>query len=153
MEYQFSSGLPDTPLLASLLDLHLRVFKGQTREEVLAELAYQDNRGPLLLIVALAGRLVVGYKIGYERKPGHFYSWLGCVAPESRGRGIATVLMRLQHDWCLREGYNTVSTQTYNRWREMLLLNIKHEFDIVGTKQGVHGLLILMEKRLSGQPV
>ncbi len=152
-DYQTLTGLPAHPTLSSLLDLHLSVFTGQTREEILAELTYQDKRGPLVCTMALIDGRVIGYKIGYERKPGHFYSWLGCVDPGFRGQGIASRLISLQHDGCCQQGYHTVSTQTYNQWREMLILNLKHGFAIVGTKQGTHGLIILLEKRLSADAV
>ena len=46
-------------------------------------------------------------------------------------------------------GYHTVRTQTYNRWRQMLMLNLRFGFDIVGTMQGKRGLIIVMEKNLA----
>ncbi len=147
--YAFFVGLPPEPLLASLLDLHIRIFAGQTRQEIIDEMAYHHNRGPLLVHVALMGERVVGYKAGYERTAGQFYSWLGCVDPAYRGRGIADALMRQQHTWCQQQGYRTIRTQTYNQWRGMLMLNLKHDFNIIGTHQGTHGLLILLEKQLT----
>ena len=56
--------------------------------------------------------------------------------------------MRQQHNWCRQNGYHTVRTQTYNQWRDMLVLNIKSGFDIVGTVQGTRGLVIVMEKKM-----
>lgn len=149
IDYQYFVGLPSTPLLNSLLDLHLRVFTGQPRDEFVAELIYHHQRGPFLVDAALVDEQVVGYKIGYERKPGHFYSWLGCVDPTFRGRGIADALMRRQHDWCHEQGYHTIRTQTYNQWRGMLILNLKYGFDVIGTQRGAHGLIIVLEKQLT----
>lgn len=146
--YAFFVDLPPEPLLASLLDLHTRIFTGQTHREVINEITYHRDRGSLLLHVARMGERVIGYKAGYERKVGHFYSWLGCVDPAYRGQGIASALMRQQHDWCRQQGYHTIRTQTYNQWRGMLILNLKHDFAITGIQQGTRGLLILLEKRL-----
>ncbi|MBC8155804.1 MAG: GNAT family N-acetyltransferase [Bacteroidetes bacterium] len=148
IDYQHFTGFPPEPLLGSLLDLHLSVFAGQTRDEVGTEMAYHVESGPFLMNLALIGDRVIGYKAGYERKPDHFYSWLGCVDPAFRGRGVADMLMRRQHDWCSQQNYHTVRTQTYNRWRGMLILNLKHGFDIIGTQQGAHGLIIVLEKQL-----
>lgn len=149
VDYQDCVDSLPAPLLHSLLDLHGSVFAGQTRDEVKAEIAYQTERGLFLVNLALTDGRVIGYKAGYERKPGHFYSWLGCVDPTFRGRGVADTLMRRQHDWCRQRGYHTVRTQTYNQWRGMLILNLKHGFDIIGTQQGTHGLIIVLEKQLS----
>lgn len=151
--YKVCNGLPPEPLFSSLLDLLTTVFANQTRSETLAELTYQQARTPVLTIMAIDDGQVIGCKLGYERKPGHFYSWLGCVSPACRGRGIAAELMRQQHDWCRQNGYHTIRTQTYNQWRDMLVLNIRAGFDIIGTVQGkpvrrCDGLTIVMEKKL-----
>lgn len=117
--------------------------------ELLTDLQYQKQRQPLQAWLALTddGQLV-GCKLGYERQPGHYYSWLGGVHPDFRGQGIAAELMRRQHAWCQAEGYRRIRTQTYNRWRAMLLLNLRHGFDIIGTVQGPRGLTIVLEKEL-----
>ncbi|GAA4447965.1 hypothetical protein GCM10023189_05090 [Nibrella saemangeumensis] len=148
LEWLQIEGLPHEPLFESLLTLHLQVFTDQSREEAVADMTYHAQRGPLLTLLAMDSGVVVGYKMGYERKPAQFYSWLGCVSPDYRGRGIAAELMTRQHDWCRQCGYQTIRTQTMNRWRTMLLLNIRHGFDIIGTLQGHRGLIIVLEKRL-----
>ncbi|WP_229201729.1 GNAT family N-acetyltransferase [Arsenicibacter rosenii] len=147
IHYEMVTGLPSAPLLQSLLDLHLTVFPNQLREEVLAEMRYYQNRR-LTVWLARCHDRVIGYKMGYERKEGHFYSWLGCVEPDYRGHGVATRLMTEQHEWCRHNGYRAVRTQTYNQWRSMLLLNIRQGFDIIGTQQGTYGLVIVLEKKL-----
>ena len=141
-------SLPSAPLFTSLLDLLAEVFTDQTQSEISVELGYQQARTPVLTLLALDNEQVIGCKLGYERKPGHFYSWLGCVSPTYRGQGIAAELMRQQHDWCRQNGYHTVRTQTYNQWRNMLVLNIRAGFDIIGTVQGRRGLTIVLEKTL-----
>lgn len=149
IRYETWVGLPPGSLLTALLDLLAGVFVNQTRTELLIDLSYHHNRTPLLTLLAIDNEAVVGCKLGYERQPGHFYSWLGCVDPAHRGEGIATELMRQQHDWCRQQGYQSIRTQTYNQWRSMLLLNIRSGFDIVGTVQGTRGLTIVMEKKLA----
>jgi predicted GNAT superfamily acetyltransferase len=146
--YEMHLDLPAEPLLTSVVRLLQSVFDNRTLEETVAELRYQQARTPIQTCVAMDGEQVVGCKLGYERQPRQFYSWLGCVAPEYRGYGIATELIHRQHNWCREHGYHTVRTQTYNQWRSMLILNLRTGFDIVGTMQGKYGLMIVLEKAL-----
>ena len=144
-----TDGLPDEPILTSLLDLLTQLFPHTNQSDWLSELNYQASRTGLQTQLVLTDQQVVGCKLGYERKPGHFYSWLGGVHADHRGRGIASELMRQQHDWCRHQNYHTIRTQTYNRWRDMLILNIRSGFDIIGTQQGKHGLVIVLEKKVA----
>jgi GNAT superfamily N-acetyltransferase len=148
LHYVLKNGLPSQPELASLLNLLGTVFTNQSQADLLTELNYQQARTGVQILLALENEQIVGCKLGYERKPGHYYSWLGCVVPAYRGRGIAKELMNRQHDWCREQGYHAVRTQTYNQWREMLILNLRCGFDIIGTVQGKHGLSIVLEKKI-----
>jgi GNAT superfamily N-acetyltransferase len=139
--------LPAGPEWQSLLTLLTTIFPTPPEEQA-TELRYQQARGPVHIWLAETDGHLIGCKLGYERKPGHYYSWLGGVEPAFRGQGVAAELMRLQHAWCLQQGYRRIRTQTYNQWRAMLLLNLKAGFDIVGTMQGAHGLVIVLEKEL-----
>ncbi|MEZ0612180.1 GNAT family N-acetyltransferase [Fibrella sp. WM1] len=146
--YQTHTTLPPEPLLGTLLDLLTGVFANQSRTEWLDDLTQKATYPAFQLLLALDGERVVGCKIGYERQPGTFYSWLGGVDPGWRGQSIAAELMRQQHETCRLAGYVTVRTHTYNQWRSMLILNIRHGFDVVGTQPGKHGLMIILEKPL-----
>ncbi|QJX47520.1 GNAT family N-acetyltransferase [Hymenobacter taeanensis] len=141
--------LPDLPPPGSdwenLLALLTTIFSTIEGRQA-AELRYQQARGPVQVWLAEAEGKLVGCKLGYERKPEHYYSWLGGVEPAYRGQGIAAELLRQQHTWCRLQGYQRIRTQTYNQWRAMLLLNLKSGFDIVGTQQGAYGLVIVLEK-------
>ncbi|WP_020598460.1 GNAT family N-acetyltransferase [Spirosoma panaciterrae] len=150
MEIQYTSvsELPQEPVLSSLVDLLTVVFFNRSRSKLIAELTYQQSRTGLQMQLALVDGRVVGCKLGYERKKGHYYSWLGGVHPDFRGHGIASELMRRQHDWCRTQKYHTVRTQTYNQWRSMLSLNIRFGFDIIGVTQGKRGLAIVLEKKV-----
>ncbi|WP_041257392.1 GNAT family N-acetyltransferase [Fibrella aestuarina] len=148
--YQTHTTLPPEPLLSTLLDLLTAVFANQSRAEWLDDLTRKATHPAFQLLLALDGQRVVGCKIGYEWQSGTFYSWLGGVDPAWRGRGIAAELMCRQHDACRLAGYVTIRTHTYNQWRSMLILNIRHGFDVVGTQPGKHGLTIMLEKPLRG---
>jgi predicted GNAT superfamily acetyltransferase len=148
LSYQHYSNLPPEPQLTSLLGLLTGIFDNQSSSDLRSELTYQANRTGLQTLLAVTNEQVVGCKLGYERKPGHFYSWLGGVHPDYRTHGIASELMQQQHAWCSQQQYKTIRTQTYNQWRSMLILNLRHGFDIIGTVQGERGLTIVLEKVL-----
>ncbi len=95
---------------------------------------------------------VVGFKLGYAERSTRFYSWLGGVDPDFRRRGIARQLMVDQHRWCTAEGFELIETSTTNRFRAMLLLNLRMGFDVVGTRAGEHALNILLAKSLKPRP-
>lgn len=103
------------------------------------------NKQHVLFNVALDDKKVVGFKIGYELKQETFYSWLGGVDPNYRAYGIASKLMKEQHRHVKDLGYEVIQTKTMNKWRGMLILNIKSGFDILETytnKDGVHKIIL-----------
>lgn len=105
------------------------------------------NRSEILLVRASIENLFVGFKLGYTYNNERFYSWLGAVEPEFRGIGIGQGLLNLQHQWCLEKGFQIIETRTKNKWRDMLILNIRNGFEIVGSYTNKNGeTKIIMEK-------
>ncbi|QJD81056.1 GNAT family N-acetyltransferase [Spirosoma rhododendri] len=148
MQYEIFATVPPEPRLTGTINLLATVFTNRTSDDFRDDLLVTAKYPSFLTQLAISDDVVVGCKFGYEREPGLFYSWLGCVDPAFRGQGVAAELMRQQHDWCRSQGYRTIRTQTYNQWRSMLLLNIRSGFDIVGTEPGRYGLKIVLEKSL-----
>ena len=145
-------GPPDEQHKGMLFRLYEEIFAEPVSPKVVERIGSKP-RFLLLLALGDTGE-PIGYKAGYEVEPGVFYSWIGGVLPACRGRGVAQALMQKQHDWCIENGYKTVRTKTMNRWRNMLLLNIRNGFDVVGTVTGADGILrIILEKNLSDEPV
>jgi predicted GNAT superfamily acetyltransferase len=147
VEYLTFTSLPvDESFFAGMRRLHDAIFTGQSSNTVAMELSKKPS---CLVLLAVDGGEVIGYKIGYEERTARFYSWLGGVNPQYRGKGIASELMRRQHKWCCDQGYKVIRTHTKNKWREMLILNLRHGFDIVGTYTDDKGEpKIILEKRL-----
>jgi GNAT superfamily N-acetyltransferase len=134
----------------SMCSLHSTIFKNQSPDSIEEELS---GRPKFLILVALDNDEVVGYKIGYQERKARFYSWYGGVYPEYRRQGIASELMLRQHEWCKSQGYRVVRTQTKNKWRSMLILNLRHGFDVVGSYTDEKGeSKIILEKRLLSEP-
>lgn len=105
------------------------------------------------LINAYDDQKLVGFKLGYQLSQTTFYSWLGAIDPEYQGIGLGKKLLDLQHVWCSENGYEVIETKTMNKWKTMLLLNIKNGFEITRTERNQRGeMKILMEKKLFKKP-
>lgn len=136
--------IPEESILGGILDLHKYIFG--TSDDLVNKI---ESKPQLLVNVALYDSKVIGYKIGYELDKRKFYSWLGGVDPRLRGHGVASKLMEQQHQFLKENGYHIVQTKTMNKWRSMLILNIKSGFNIIETytnEKGVHK--IILEKNL-----
>ncbi|WP_153462009.1 GNAT family N-acetyltransferase [Sediminibacillus terrae] len=137
--------IPEQTVLEGILLLHDSIF-GDAYD--LAEKI--NKRQKLLFTLAYDHDSVIGYKIGYPCDEKKFYSWLGGVNANYRNMGIASALMDHQHVYLREKGYGRVQTKTMNRWRSMLLLNIKTGFDITDTYLDKSGeLKIVLEKELN----
>lgn len=144
MEYTYYQETPEVNVLNGIMELHKHVFEGA--ELKLEELTEKKN---LLIFVAIDSNRIIGFKMGYKFNDHTFYSWLGGVHSDYRGKGIASELMHHQHEKVKSLGYSKVRTISRNKRRAMLLLNIKFGFDVVETfvsKKGTHK--IVLEKEL-----
>jgi ribosomal protein S18 acetylase RimI-like enzyme len=107
----------------------------------------EEKRNPCVVLAREDGD-PVGFKLGYERGREEFYSWLGGVLPRHRRRGVAAEMMKLQHEWCRKNGYRFVVTDTLNDNAAMLILNLRSGFRIVGTRLDERGLKVVLSCRL-----
>lgn len=109
-----------------------------------------NSKYGLIALIAFSENTPCAFKIGYEQSPKRFYSWIGGTHPDFRNKGIAQMLMNKQHEIVKEKGYVFISTQTKNEFKEMLILNIKSGFEIIGVRQSLnsHKPAILLEKKL-----
>ena len=143
-EFIIFNSIPDGDVLNSILELHKVIFG--TSDDLINKMF---SKPQLLVITAMDDNKVIGYKIGYAIDSNKFYSWLGGVDTEYRKHGIASKLMEKQHQYLKDNGYDVVQTKTMNKWRSMLVLNIKNGFDVIDTyidEKGIHK--IVLEKSL-----
>ncbi|MBA4535933.1 GNAT family N-acetyltransferase [Bacillus aquiflavi] len=137
--------MPNKKILDGIVNLYSDVFDGSA-EDLLIKM---KDKPKLLFNIALYGQKIVGFKIGYELDNNKFYSWLGGVDPDYRKRGIALTLIEQQHEYLRKNGYKVVQTKTMNKWRNMLILNIRNGFNIIETYTDDNGLQkIVLEKAL-----
>ena len=144
MEYNVFNSISETNILNEIVNLHCSIF-GSTDDLI----NKMSTKPELLIITAQDGERLAGYKIGYKLDKVKFYSWLGGVRSDYRKEGVASRLMEKQHQYLRDSGYRVVQTKTMNKWRNMLILNIKNGFDVIETyidEKGLHK--IVLEKKL-----
>lgn len=149
-------------------EFEIKVYRDRLPAKVLSEIALLDKavfkkplsravlqreleaKSRLLALVAYSKGKPCGFKMGYEQSARRFYSWLGGVHPDFRSKGLARDLMKRQHELVKATGYKFVVTHTRNDFKEMLILNIRSGFSIVGVKQnlGEREVSIVMEKKI-----
>ncbi len=136
-------------LLDILEHLENGIFdKPYSREKLKREASVKNN---LLILIAFDGsEKPCAYKAGFEISARIFYSWIGGVLPQYRGKGIAKALIEKQHSLIPSMGHKYVRTFTENKYRDMLILNLKSGFDIIGVYKTEHDekQTIMLEKTL-----
>jgi GNAT superfamily N-acetyltransferase len=146
VDYQLCAAPFEPQLLERIRPVYVACFRETLPDDFISRV---DERTESMLQLALVDGAVIGYKLGYRRNPEVFYSWLGGVSPEYRRRGIARELLQRQHAWCRSQGYRRVRTDTTNAFKDMLLLNIRAGFDVIGTYHDAErGLTIMLERAL-----
>ena len=137
-------------ILNTVVDLEKQIFEKPLTIEIIKRKL--EGRHHIIILLASENEKVCGYKIGFEfdSDNNHFYSWNGGVLPAHRNQGIAQRLMQEQHVLAKSLGFTYVRTHTKNKYREMLILNIKSGFDVTGVHKKLselhHG--IILEKEL-----
>lgn len=79
---------------------------------------------------------LVAFKLGYPLDKHTFYSWLGAVTPQYRGRGIAKTLLQAQEKWCLKNKIDTIEVKSMNQFKPMLTMLLSNGYDITGFTKG-----------------
>ena len=82
--------------------------------------------------VAKIGEECVAFKIGYALSTEAYYSWLGGVMPNHRGRGLARMLMEHQHNWARQLSFTEIETKVRLGNTSMELVNLRFGFKAVG---------------------
>jgi len=114
-----------------------KVFSESFGEDTSPEFLERVNeKKDLSVILAYVSSELVGFKIGYTKYRGVFFSWLGAVSPSHQRNGIARVLLKHQHEYCASKQYNEVQTEAHGNNKGMLILNLQEGFSIFGSHMG-----------------
>ena len=130
LRFEIVEGEPVLALADEILGLCHALFPDFTD-------GYLTDRLPTvtgLAVVAARGAdgSLLGFKLGYARGEGTFYSWLGGIHPSIRRQGVGRRLMQRQHGWARERGYAFVETRTRTANNAMIILNLQSGFHIVG---------------------
>jgi GNAT superfamily N-acetyltransferase len=143
IEYQRWIG-PITDAADPLLALCKAVFAEFDSDYLLARLPRVADPE---LWLAIEGGEWAGFKLGYRRGDALLYSWLGGVHPRLRGQGVASALMERQHAHAAALGYRFVETRTRAANNPMILLNLRHSFQITGFEMDARGIPVVIQRK------
>lgn len=110
------------------------------------------GRHNVVQMVARLSHRPVGFLLGFELKPRLFYIWFVGVLPAHRRQGVASQLLDAGHSWARQNDYESVRIECFNRQRDMLLLALKNEYDVIGLRYDSDHSdnLLLLQKSLVG---
>jgi predicted GNAT superfamily acetyltransferase len=128
ISYQTLLGIPAPTIIDQLVCVYSELFEDAKVDFFLARIHSQQD---LITNLCYDDSQLIGFKLGYQYDQTTFYSWVGGVLPEFRKQGVAQKLMQLQHASAKEKGYQKVRTKSMNRFKPMMILNLKHGFDIV----------------------
>ncbi|ACA84391.1 GNAT family N-acetyltransferase [Shewanella woodyi] len=121
-------------LLQSLMELNQAIPEFDNAYPMTEYQTRLSDKPMLALFIKVEGE-VAGFKLGYERDNGQFYSWLGGILPEFRGLGLAKQLLQTQERWAKEQGYHQIEVKTLNRFTSMLKMLISNQYQITNLKQ------------------
>jgi predicted GNAT superfamily acetyltransferase len=121
-------GIPSNKVLNELLILYASVFEDAIVDFFMERISTKED---VVSIIAYKNEVPVGFKIGYRYNESTFYSWVGGVLLNHRKEGIAKQLAAIQESIAKEKGYTKLRTKSMNRFKPMLILNLKNGFDIV----------------------
>ena len=144
--YQTIKGLPDSQIYHEILALYKVLF--EDADPVFFK-QRMEAHPKLYSVLAYDHKVLIGFKIGYPTDVKTFYSWVGGIHPEYRRQGIATNLAGLQEAHARTDGYTTLKTKSMNRFKFMMILNLKRGFNITQFYTNEKGQTkIVFEKQL-----
>ena len=122
-------GPEDLPVVVKLYN---QIFRPQRDVDSFTR-RYRGRHNVLQMVAHVHDR-AVGFTLGFELKPGIFFSWFYGVVPDYRRQGIASQLMEAVHGWARLNDYESIRFECHNQHRPMLHLGIAQEYDIVGIR-------------------
>lgn len=118
-------GPAELPLLEVLRETIFSEYAHQTLSTM--EQALDGKKNVLMLIAHLEGN-PIGFKVGCEYRPGVYHSRWGGLLKDYRRMGLAKRMQDWQHQFAKSRGYKTIMFNTFNHFREMMLMGLSTGF-------------------------
>lgn len=144
--YRLLEELPPENLLQDILIVYKSIFEDYKLDFFKNRIREKEG---VLIVLCYCKEQLVGFKIGYRYNETTFYSWVGGVLLEHRNQGIAKTLAHLQEQKVIEKGYRKLRTKSMNKFKPMMILNLKNGFNIVNIYTNDSGQTkIVFEKEL-----
>ena len=128
LTYHTIEGQPSKELLDEILEVYKSIFDDYKLDFFKSRIHKKEG---VLIILCYNSDMLVGFKIGYRYNETTFYSWVGGVLLSFRQKGIAKHLAKLQEENVITKRYSKMRTKSMNRFKPMMILNLKNGFNIV----------------------
>jgi len=125
--YKTITGFPNKKIHSELTELYVEIFEDADSEFFKKRL---ENTLGVYVVLAYTNLELVGFKIGYPYNNTTFYSWVGGVKCNFRNKGIGQQLAKLQEQHAKDLGFAKLRTKSMNRFKAMMIMNLKNGFDI-----------------------
>ena len=141
------SGIPNDNQIELLLTLYQEIFEGADAAFFIKRL---KNKSDVFSILAFHSNKLIGFKIGYSQSENIFYSWIGGIKKTFRNQGIGKQLAMIQENHARLSGFKILKTKSMNRFKPMMILNLKNGFNITKIYTNTKGQTkIVFEKSLN----
>lgn len=140
-------GCPEENIYEDMVNLYSEIFEDPDIVFFKQRIAEYPK---LLSVLAYNDNVLIGFKVGYPYDENTFYSWIGGVSENFRQQNIAIHLALLQEQWAKEYGFIKLKTKSMNRFKAMMVLNLKNGYNITKVYTNTKGQTkIVFEKRLS----
>lgn len=126
--YKTIEGIPNKEIQQQLLEVYQKIFEDANPGFFLDRI---ESKQDLVCVLCYFSTKLIGFKIGYQYDSTTFYSWVGGVISRKRKQGIGKQLANLQQEKIIQKGYTKLRTKSMNRFKPMMILNLKNGFNIV----------------------
>lgn len=107
------------------------------------------GRYNVLMLLALVNREPAGFQVGFELKPGSYYSWLAGVLASQRRQGVARQLMEAQIAWARERGYDILRLEVGQSNRVGIMYALSCGFHVIGIRlDSTHSDQMLLLERM-----
>ncbi|PNQ74701.1 GNAT family N-acetyltransferase [Hanstruepera neustonica] len=127
IKYHTIEGLPKNDLLDEILCLYQDIFSDADSKFFIERIQQELN---VFSVLAFNNGKLIGFKIGYPKNQEIFYSWIGGVKTQYRSQGVGKTLAELQEVHAKHFGFQKLQTKSMNRFKPMMILNLKNGFNI-----------------------